>query len=906
MSYGHARPRFSSAGRGVIEENALSVQHLLARESAEGHRGGGWPLVGRERELSQLVAAIEAGQGAVITGPAGVGKTTLAMRSLRAAKDRGMALVRTAATRTSRGLAFGTLAPLLPPDPAGQSVAQQNPGQLLRRYARAVVNAAGGRRLVMFADDAHLLDEESATLVHQLALTRAATVVAAVRAGAPVPDAVVALWKDGLADRIELAPLDEAAVGELLVAALGGPVDAASARHLMHRCEGNPMILRELVTGALEASTLADAGGAWSLRRELQPTSRLTELVALHLGDLSEPERAVLELLALGEPLGQAILGRLADPAAVAALESKGLINSRLAGRRVQLWLAHPVYGDVARAGISALRKHALARSLAEAIEACGARRREDCLRLASWRFVGGGGSAGLFVAGATAARARHDHPLTERLARAAIGEGGGFQARFLAAEAAHLQGRPQQAEQELAALSADAASAAQQAHVALVRFENAYYLRGRADLRLIDDAVGAITDPSWREELLARRFSATSMSRGPRAAVEAGSALPQRFGSAPLSIAHAALAHSLVRLGRLGEALELAGRAPADGAPPEPGLPWELSPVLAQAGALIYAGRLGGAEQLLTAADDLLPEPPAGARIFTAAWFAVLHLEQGRPMSAFWRGSEYYALLRQGRATPMTPLVLAAVAQALALTGRAGRAAETLAVHDALYLPAVPVNEIEILRARAWTAAAVGNLPSARSQLETAVGLGEEAGDLVGATSALHDLARLGRAGDVCARLSALASEVDSELVSARAAYANAVAAQDTALLERVSRAFEDMGAMLYAAEARAEAAVALRRAGKPRQATAAERLTAHLLGRCEGATTPAVRSISARAHLTPSELDIARQAAVGHANKQIARDMHLSVRTVESHLLRVYEKLGISRRHELPNALV
>ena len=32
--------------------------------------------------------------------------------------------------------------------------------------------------------------------------------------------------------------------------------------------------------------------------------------------------------------------------------------------------------------------------------------------------------------------------------------------------------------------------------------------------------------------------------------------------------------------------------------------------------------------------------------------------------MSAFCRASEYYALLRQGRATPMTALVLAAVAQ--------------------------------------------------------------------------------------------------------------------------------------------------------------------------------------------------------------------------------------------------
>ena len=45
--------------------------------------------------------------------------------------------------------------------------------------------------------------------------------------------------------------------------------------------------------------------------------------------------------------------------------------------------------------------------------------------------------------------------------------------------------------------------------------------------------------------------------------------------------------------------------------------------------------------------------------------------------------------------------------------------------------------------------------------------------------------------------------------------------------------------------------------------------------------------------------------QAAAGRSNKQIAADMHLSVRTAESHLQRAYEKLGIAGRHELPGAL-
>jgi hypothetical protein len=477
-----------------------------------------WLLVGRDEELSRLSAAVVARRGAVITGAAGVGKTTLAMAGLRVAEQRGMSVARAAATWASRGLPFGALAPFLPPDPSGAGLAREDLGELLRRYGRVVAGRAGGRPLVVFVDDAHLLDGGSATLVHQLALTRAATVLVTVRLGEAVPDPVVALWKDGAAERIELGVLGDAAIEELLVKVLGGPADAAAVRQLADRCGGNPMVLRELVSGALERGALAADGGLWRLRGGLRPTARLVELVALRLGDLSGAERAVLELAAVGEPLGQGELAQLADPAAVEGLERKGLLTSRMDGRRVQVWLAHPVYGDVVRAGISVLRERGIARSLAEVIETAGGRRREDTLRLASLRLAGGGGSAGLLTAGALGARARHDRALAERLARAAIAEGAGFGARFVAAEAAHSQGRPAQAERELAALAADAASDADRARVALLRFDNTYYLQGReAALRLIDDAVGAVTDPYWHDELLTRRFLVTSAGRGPR-----------------------------------------------------------------------------------------------------------------------------------------------------------------------------------------------------------------------------------------------------------------------------------------------------------------------------------------------------------------------------------------------------
>jgi len=856
-------------------------------------------MVGRSKEFSRLTAAVAAKRGAVITGPAGVGKTTLALSAVAWAGQRGMAHRRASATRAAQGLPFGAFASLLPPERSAAGAAREDLGVLLGRYARAMVEETRGRALLVFVDDAHLLDNGSAILVHQLALTQAATVLATVRAGEVLPDPVLSLWKDGPAERIEIGALDDETIEELLALALGGPVDAATVRELAARSRGNPMFLRELVNGALETGVLAEAGGLWRLEGALSPTVRLAELVALRLGDLSQPERSVLELLALGEPLGPAELTRLADPPAVDALEDKGLITSGADGRRIEIRLAHPVYGDVVRAGIGALRERAVSRSLAEVIEALGARRQADPLKVATLRLVGGGGSAELLVSGAMAARARHEYSLTERLARAAIEAGAGFEARFAAAEAAHFQGRLDQAEQELAALAAIATSDADKARVALLRFDNAFFERS-AGFQIIDDTLADITDPFWRDALANRRVFVTTFFSGPRETTEV-------VTTSADSASRVAALYTLIRTGRLDEAIEQLTPPPDTRAIPTPDEPWhQWIPFGNRAVALVYSGRLVEADELLAMAYcDVMDHPASEARAWVAQGFALLHLEQGRPVSAFRRASEAYTLFQQlGRSRfALRPYVVAA--QALALTGRAEQAAMTLAALDALAIPIWPNVKTDLFQARAWAAAAAGDLPTARARLEEAADFGQEIGDLLGATSALHGLARLGQARQVAGRLEDLAGRVDGGFVVARAAYANAVAARDSQALRDVSKAFEALGAHLYAAEASVEAAAVARRGGRPRDATADEHRAGQLLSRCEGAVTPIVKTITARARLTPGELDAAVQAATGRSNKQIAADSHISVRTVENHLQRVYEKLGISSRRELADAL-
>jgi DNA-binding NarL/FixJ family response regulator len=55
----------------------------------------------------------------------------------------------------------------------------------------------------------------------------------------------------------------------------------------------------------------------------------------------------------------------------------------------------------------------------------------------------------------------------------------------------------------------------------------------------------------------------------------------------------------------------------------------------------------------------------------------------------------------------------------------------------------------------------------------------------------------------------------------------------------------------------------------------------------------------------LTPSELRVARLAADGMTNRDIAQALFVTVRTVEVHLTHCYQKLGISSRDELHDAL-
>lgn len=867
-----------------------------------------WPLVGRTDELRQVTELLRTGRGGVVlAGPAGVGKTRLATECLEVAASQGFVPLRVPATQGAAALPFGAYASLLPD--LGPAIDRP---QVLRQIAHAIVGRGEGRPVAVFVDDAHLLDQASGALTHLLAASTGAYVLATLRSGEPACDPVVALWKDGLADRIELRALSPADVAELLAAALESPVDGAAAYLLYQRTQGNVLFLRELVLGALEAGVLRLEEGVWRLSGGLPTSARLTEIVESRLRYVEGPDRRGLDVLALGEPLEVDLLTAVDPHLDLEDLERRGLVHVQHVDRRLSTRLAHPLYGEVLRARLSPLRARASARALADALASTGARRREDPLRLASWRLDGGGDfEPTVMLTAAIAARERHDFPLAERLARAAGEAGAPFRAGLLLGQLCWLQGRPREAEHQLGALMGQASTDPERALLAAERMNNLVYgLQDAAGaLRVAGEAEAAITDARCRDQITIERSRVLGRSGQYRDAVALVVPLLDRVSGRALVNACFAAGTYMTVTGQLAGVLEATERGLAEHQRLA-GQPLPFGPYLhrvIRCEALTLAGCLAEADEIgWLEYRQAISEGSLEAHALLAVVLARCTLTQGRAATASRLAGEAAGAFRDLGWPLWIRNALALRAHALALLGRPQDARHTLAELDALGVPPEALHGPELPLARAWTEVAGGDIPSGRVHAQEAADMAQRGGAHAFESHALHDLARLGRAPDVVDRLEELTEIVEGPLAPLHAAHAAALAAADPSALEAASEGFEAVGTLLLAAEAAADAAVAFRQAGHPRRSAALERRTVDLAARCEGARTPGLATVPpARAALTPRELEIARLAAAGLANREIAARLYLSHRTVENKLHAAYEKLGVSGRAELARVL-
>ncbi len=143
-----------------------------------------WPFVGRSGELAtfRTLLADPSSRGVLVYGPAGVGKTRLAEQFATIATGLGRACGRATGSATAATVPLGALAHLLP---AAVGRERLDPVALVDRVAEAFRHRSGGAPFVVHADDLHLLDITSLTLLTQLIDAAAVFLIGTVRADEP-------------------------------------------------------------------------------------------------------------------------------------------------------------------------------------------------------------------------------------------------------------------------------------------------------------------------------------------------------------------------------------------------------------------------------------------------------------------------------------------------------------------------------------------------------------------------------------------------------------------------------------------------------------------------------------------------------------------------------------------------
>lgn len=836
-----------------------------------------------------------------LRGNPGVGKTTLARAVRRALEDAGTPTAWVGATPAVAGVPFGTIAHLLPTERA-----PRNQGELLDWAAAELHNRAGGGRLVVVVDDAHTLDRESAGVLAHLVATGDAALAVTLRSGASVPEAFRPIADGDAVTHIEVQAFGRFEARAMLEAELGGPVDTLTVARLTEASAGNALFLHELVAAGLQRGTLSADDGQWSWHGELAPSSRLAELVGERLETVPADVLAVLDMVALAEPIASQIVSELTSPTSFDTAVRDGLATVLDDGRRRVVRLAHPLYGEILRVRQPRTRRRELAGELARAVEATGARRRDDLLRVAVWHLDSGDSvDPDALVRAAEHAVRLFDQSLAERLARAAAEAGAGPGAYLPLGEALYWQGRFQESAAVHAAITVAEAPDAVRAESGICH--SAVLLWGMDDAdaatELLVGLEPTIADTAWRYEVRAQRATVLGLvSRTKDALALARTVLDEpEAGERARCRAAGTTVHTLALAGMPERALAVASEhAELALHLVDDVLPAAGSLVIGQCLALLVTGRAYEFDTLAQLLWDLSLERSVDD--YRGVW-AFLHgraaLARGRPRTAARRCREAADLLRNQDVGRILPWCLGVLAQA---EGAAGNAAEAATAAEEAERAAGTITawKVEIDLGRVWADAAAGERSAARA-------LAVASADMMAARDqrsceliALIDALRLGGGSPVARRVASVAAGIEGPL--ARIASELATLNPEGRDLDALSAELADLGADLLAAETAAAAAARYRSQALPARATDTLRRARDLGAKCEGAITlERLLGDPALATLTDREHEIAGFAARAMSRRAIAEQLYLSERTVGNHLHRAYAKLGVSSASEL-----
>jgi DNA-binding CsgD family transcriptional regulator len=904
----------------------------------------------REREtVDRLLADVRAGQSRVLVlrGEAGVGKTALLEYLLE--QTDGFRVARAAGVESEMELPFAGLHQLCAsmldridalPGPQRDALgtafglSDGSPPDRFRvglAVLGLLAEVADGRPLVCVVDDAQWLDRASVqtlAFVARRLLAERVALVFALRGGddqhalSGLPELVV----DGLAHTDALT---------LLESTIPGPLDHRVRDRILAEARGNPLALLELPRGQPPAAV----AGGFGLPRTMPLAARIEQGFQARIAPLPLDTRRLL-LAAAAEAVGDvALLWRAAErlgvsPDAIAPAEAAGLVDL---GVRVRF--RHPLVRSSVYGAATPEEKREVHGVLAEVTDA-----EADPDRRAWHRAHA--------VVGTDEAVAAE----LERSAGRARARGGIAAAAAFLKRAAELTPDPaQRGARALAAAQAKFESAVPEAAVELLQVAEMCPLDDlqRARLaRLRAEIVFALRRGKDAPPLL---LDAARQLEGLDAALARETYL-EAFGAAMY-------AGRLYADGGLRTAAEA-----ALGAPPAADPPRAIDLILDGMATRFTDGPSAGVPALRCALDAFMSGPPDGHEA-TMRWLQLSPVVQSQTVFELWDDGAFAALsdqtLRLARELgALTTLPVALVyrsgvhlfAGAFATAEALTQEAETLAaatgnaglVYSRMLLAAwrgVESDALELVSAGLASANARGEgrvlslaghatavlyngLGRHDAAIEAAVrgssdddqgytgqALTElvEAATRVGdrelATSALERLEPRTRAAGtdwalgLLARSRALTSAGDA----ADAAYREAIERLGrTRIRIELARAHLVYGEWLRREGRRVDARTQLRLAHEQLTGFGAEAF-AERARRELTATGEAVRRRAAAAHdvLTPQEAQIARLAADGQTNPEIGAQLFISPRTVEYHLRKVFDKLGVSSRRELPAAL-